>query len=85
MAQMERGIPSPVSGTVGTVAGSKWKGIDYIRSKSSRRRSFSAQQRDQQFKFLAAINFVSTVTDLLDMTFKRCAVKIQVIERIRIG
>jgi hypothetical protein len=75
MASMEKGILGPISGKVGTVVGSSWKGIDYIRSKSTRKRNFSAAQRDQQHRFSAAINFVSTMNDLLDMTFDRYAVK----------
>jgi hypothetical protein len=75
MAQIEKGILGPITGTVGTVVGSSWKGINYIRSKSSGRRSSSVEQLDQQFKFSAAINFVSTMADLLKMTFKNYAVK----------
>ena len=75
MGKIEKGILGPISGTVGTVVGSRWKGIDYIRSKSSGKRSASVKQLDQQFKFSVAINFVSTMTDLLDMTFKNYAVK----------
>ena len=75
MGTISKGILGPISGKVGTVVGSSWKGIDSIRSKSSRRKSFSAGQMDQQFRFSAAINFVSTMTDLLKMTFKNYAVK----------
>jgi hypothetical protein len=75
MGTISKGILGPISGKVGTVVGSSWKGIDYIRSKSTRRKGFSARQRDQQFRFSAAINFVSTMNDLLDITFKRYALK----------
>jgi hypothetical protein len=29
MAKYRKGVPGPFRGTVGTVVGSKWKGIDY--------------------------------------------------------
>lgn len=45
MAIINKGILGPVSGTVGTVIGGSWKGISYIRSQStSRRTNFSQAQ-----------------------------------------
>lgn len=35
MAKYSRGILGPVRGTVGTVVGSSWRAIDYVRSKAS--------------------------------------------------
>ena len=75
MARIEKGILGPVSGTVGTVVGANWKGINYIRSKAAGKRSSSVEQLDQQLKFSIAVNFVSTMTELLKLTFKNYAVK----------
>jgi len=75
MARIDKGILGPVSGSVGTIVGANWKGIDYIRSKSSGKRSSTVEQIDQQLKFSVAINFVSTMTNLLRQTFNAYADK----------
>jgi hypothetical protein len=38
MGKISKGILGGFSGTVGTVVGGKWKGIDYMRSKPSIRK-----------------------------------------------
>ena len=75
MARLRQGILGPVSGSVGTIVGASWKDIDYIRSKSSRPKGDpTAAQLDNQYKFSAVINFVSTMTELLQQTFTKYAV-----------
>jgi hypothetical protein len=75
MARLRQGILGPVSGSVGTIVGASWKDIDYIRSKSSRPKGDpTAAQLDNQYKFSAVINFVSTMTELLQQTFSKYAV-----------
>jgi hypothetical protein len=59
---------------VGTIIGSNWKDISYIRSKSSRPKGRpTAAQLDNQHKFSAVINFISTMPDLLQRTFAKYA------------
>ncbi len=75
MAKLPQGILGPVSGSVGTIVGSSWKDIDYIRSKSSKPKGDpSPTQLDNQYKFSAVINFVSTMTELLNQTFSKYAI-----------
>jgi hypothetical protein len=74
MARLKQGILGPVSGSVGTIVGSSWKDTDYIRSKSTKPKGDpSLLQLDNQYKFSAVINFVSTMTELLNQTFSKYA------------
>lgn len=77
MGQISKGILGGFSGTVGTVVGGNWRGIDYMRSKAVRRTSYPATQAqlDQRSKFLLANRFIQTLPGLLDFTFKDYAVK----------
>lgn len=77
MARISKGILGPVNGLVGTVVGSTWRGIDYVRSKPVRSSSAtpSQAQLDQRFKFRLVVNFIQTMGALLDYTFKDYAVK----------
>jgi hypothetical protein len=75
MARLKQGILGPISGSVGTVVGSSWKDIDYIRSKSSGHKGEPTQgQLDNQHKFAVVINFISTMNELLALTFAKYAV-----------
>ncbi len=70
MGKISKGILGPVSGTVGTVVGGSWKGIYYLRSKSSRgKRAFSAKAAQQQKKFGLVTSFLRSLTPLLRDTF----------------
>src|SRR5438309_2280308 len=74
MARLPQGILGPVSGSVGTIVGASWKDVDYIRSKSTKPKGDpTALQLDNQYKFSAVINFVSTMTELLNQTFTKYA------------
>lgn len=76
MARISKGILGPLSGTVGPVVGSTWKGISYIRSASSKRSgSSTAAQIEQQLKFSLIIHFLQTFTSLLELTFKKYAIQ----------
>ena len=56
MAKLKKGILGPISGKIGPVVGSSWKGIPYIKSvtKASKKRVQSPAQlaHHQKFKFL---------------------------------
>ena len=52
MAQIHKGILGPVDGSIGTITGSSWKGIAYIKSQPSKRKSSSTiSQIDAQLRF----------------------------------
>jgi hypothetical protein len=76
MAIINKGILGPISGTVGTVIGGSWKGISYVRSQStSRRTNFSIKQLEQQAKFALVMKFLQSMTALLVITFRDYAVE----------
>jgi len=76
MGTIPKGILGPVSGTVGTVIGGSWKGINYLRSQSSSRKTgFSTKQLEQQAKFALVIRFLQPLTPLLAFSFRDFAVK----------
>jgi hypothetical protein len=72
MARVTKGIQGGFSGAVGTVVGSSWRGIDYMRSHASypKGRTYSLAQLDQQRKFGLVNSFTKTLTDLLRTTYK---------------
>ena len=71
MGTISKGILGGFSGTVGTVVGGNWKGIDYMRSQPSKRSgNFSQAQLEQQAKFRLLILFLETMTGLVRITFK---------------
>src|SRR5689334_10681038 len=71
MRQRKKGTRITLSGPLGNVIGSSWKGIDYMRSKPKRqkKRKSSQKQLEQQGKFSVAILFARTICDLLTKTF----------------
>src|SRR5258705_2925994 len=76
MGIINKGILGAVSGTVGTVIGGTWKGISYIRSQSSSRRTtFTQPQLDQQVRFATTVSFLQPMTALLSISFRDFAVK----------
>lgn len=70
MGRIESGIIGGFSGKVGNVIGSHWKGIDYMRTKS-RRRKFTPTQRqlEQRAKFALAVRFVQPMAGLVEISF----------------
>ncbi len=76
MGRISKGILGGFSGKVGTVVGGSWKGIDYMRSKSSRRKGAPTQsQHSQQLKFAICIRVLQSMSALLALSFKDYAVK----------
>lgn len=76
MGTISKGILGGFSGTVGTVIGGSWKGIDYMRSMPARRSNTLSQgQADQHKKFALAIKFVQTIAGLVMISFRNFAVK----------
>ena len=76
MGRIQKGILGPVSGTVGTVIGGSWKGVTYLRSQPiSKKHTPTADQLDHQLKFSVVLNFVHTMLGLVQLTFKKYAIK----------
>lgn len=75
MGRITKGILGGFSGTVGTVIGGSWKGISYMRSQPTTRRSSSTEkQRAQRLKFGLMVKFQGTMTSLLNFTFNGLAI-----------
>ncbi len=74
MGRFSKGILGGFSGKVGTVVGSTWKGIDYMRS-VAKRTNFtpSAAQKEQQAKFGLAIRFAQSMSGLFALGFRNYA------------
>jgi hypothetical protein len=71
MGTISKGILGGVNGTVGTVIGGRWRGIDYLRSKSNSRRTRSTDAQDlQRAKFKLATGFLQMIRPLLHLSFK---------------
>lgn len=76
MGTFEKGILGGFSGTVGTVVGGNWKGIDYMRSLSGKRSGGSSpRQLIQQARFALTMRFLQPLTSLLAISFRDYAVK----------
>lgn len=74
MARISKGILGGFAGTVGTVVGSTWRGIEYIRSRAAKRKSANTQkQLEQQAKFALMLGFLQTMKDLLSLGYKEQA------------
>jgi hypothetical protein len=76
MGTINKGILGGFSGTVGTVIGGSWKGIDYMRSQPARRSgTLTPAQVDQRIKFGLVIKFVQSFAGLVMISFRNYAVK----------
>jgi hypothetical protein len=76
MAKYLNGILGPFNGKVGTVVGSSWRSIDYMRAKNGKRTGQPTQlQLDQQAKFAAMRNLLQSMSGLINKGFANYAVK----------
>ena len=76
MGLFEKGILGGFLGKIGTVIGSKWRGVDYMRSKPpSSRKNSSPAQLEQQAKFAVAIILTRNMASLFRITYKNYAKK----------
>jgi hypothetical protein len=74
MGTILKGILGGFSGTVGTVVGSNWKGIEYMRSRSTKRSGTSSPaQLQQRAKFGMMMKFLRIFRDLLKTSFNEFA------------
>ena len=76
MGTITKGILGGFSGTVGTVIGGTWKGIDYMRSQPAKRSgSFTQAQLDQQVKFALVVKFLQSMTAFVMLSFRNFAIQ----------
>ena len=76
MARISNGIHGGFSGTVGTVVGGSWNGIDYMRGKATPATSEpSTAQKVQRAKFAVAAKFTQSMKDLLTIGFRDFAIR----------
>ena len=75
MGTINEGIMGGFSGTVGTVVGGNWNGIDYMRSRGANRSDAkSTPQLNQRAKFSVIIQLLKPLKDFLRVGFKSRAV-----------
>jgi hypothetical protein len=71
MATYSKGILGGFSGTVGTVVGGSWKGIEYMRSKAQKRSFVPTEaQLVHRAKFSLVGKFIQSMAALLNFTLK---------------
>jgi|SRR6266498_522678 len=76
MGTITKGILGGFNGTVGTVIGGSWKGIDYMRSRPAKRTNNpTPAQLEQQAKFAEVIKFLDPMVGLIRMTYRNFAIK----------
>jgi len=76
MGTIKKGILGGFSGKVGTVVGSSWKGIAYMRSLPLKvKNPRTLAQRSQRTKFALTLNLLQPMTDLLRTGWKLYAHK----------
>jgi Family of unknown function (DUF6266) len=76
MGTIKTGILGGFNGTVGTVVGSSWKGISTMRARpKGRKGTFSPAQLEQQARFALMISFLQPISILMNLTYKKAAVK----------
>lgn len=69
MGRIKQGANGGFSGKAGSVIGSSWKGIDYIKGRPKTSSKPASQlQLEQQAKFKLAVNFLKPIKDLLNFT-----------------
>jgi hypothetical protein len=76
MGKIKQGILGGFSGKVGSVVGSSWKGISYMRGKAvSIKNPRTLQQMMHRNKFAAALSVLQPITAFIRVGFKRYAYK----------
>ena len=76
MGTIKKGILGGFSGKVGTVVGSSWKGIAYMRSLPQKvRNPRTLAQRSQRTKFALTLNLLQPMTEFLRIGWKLYAHK----------
>jgi len=72
MGTYVKGILGNFSGKVGTVIGSNWKTVNYMRSLPGKRKGTpTSAQLEQQMKFMIMVKFHQSLQALLNLTFAK--------------
>lgn len=72
MAKLRNGINGEITGKVGSVIGSHWRGISYIRSVSNKKKRVSSPaQLQQQARFSLLASFLHIFKSLLSISFSK--------------
>lgn len=76
MGKYNQGILGAFSGKIGTVVGSSWRGIKYMRSLAAKRGNANASEKqlEQQARFTLITTFLKPVKPLLEIGFKNYAI-----------
>ena len=75
MGTIKQGILGGFSGKVGTVVGSSWKGLSYMRGQAqSVKNPRTAKQMAQRDKFALALSFIRPIQSFIKVGFKTYAV-----------
>ncbi|HMJ48802.1 MAG TPA: DUF6266 family protein [Ferruginibacter sp.] len=70
MGKLNKGILGHFTGKVGTVVGSTWRGVEYMRSKQGKsKRAATEKQLDQQAKFSLVVKFIKALNSLVRISF----------------
>ncbi|WP_164121873.1 MULTISPECIES: DUF6266 family protein [Sphingobacterium] len=70
MARFLKGITGAYSGKVGSVIGSSWRNVDYVRSLPKRsNKPATEDQLAQRARFALAVSFLSPIKDLLKLGY----------------
>jgi len=70
MARFSKGILGSFRGTIGTVVGSTWRGISYMRSKPGKRKGMSSKkQLDQQARFALMAKCLQSMKEVIHKGF----------------
>jgi len=77
MGRIRKGVLGGFSGTVGTVIGGTWNGIDYMRSLPTfkKGRVPTQAQLEQQARFALGVRFIRSMADLFMITYNKYANK----------
>ncbi|MBS2099095.1 DUF6266 family protein [Carboxylicivirga linearis] len=71
MGKYDKGILGAISGKVGTVVGSRWKGIRYLRSLAGPRKGVpSIAQLKQQARFALGVQFLQPIHPLIKVGYR---------------
>ncbi|WP_146186574.1 DUF6266 family protein [Pedobacter sp. HMWF019] len=70
MGRLKKGMNGPISGKVGTVIGSSWRGIEYMKSLPNRKVKFSKAELLNQEKFKLTQAWLKPIKNFVNKSFK---------------
>jgi len=70
MGRLKYGINGPIVGKVGTVVGSSWRGIDYVKSLPKRKKPPTENEKINRFIFAKTQNWLQPIAGFLKVGFK---------------